>query len=162
MSSNEAQREGSSPSRDDLIGFLDGFRAAEALGEATVGAWLRVCGSEHLRGGLRSVRGREGLHARLLEERIRELGAEPSAEIPEEIRRSALEDSGSRDRTDIQKLERFVQQFPDVDAALAPIHAMADRLREDPETQSLLRTIAHDERATLEFLRTAYEHLKSG
>jgi hypothetical protein len=38
---------------------------------------------------------------------------------------------------------------------------MADRLDDDPETQSLLRTIAQDERSTLEFFQQACQLLNS-
>jgi hypothetical protein len=41
------------------------------------------------------------------------------------------------------------------DAALRPIFDRADRLDRDQVTQSLLRTIARDERSTLESLREA-------
>ena len=40
-------------------------------------------------------------------------------------------------------------------AALKPIFDLADRLDDDQETQSLLRTIAADERSTLEFFHEA-------
>jgi hypothetical protein len=47
----------------------------------------------------------------------------------------------------------------DVDKALQPIYDVANRLDHDPETQSLLRTIAQDERSTLEFINEACELL---
>lgn len=142
-------------SREETLAFLDQFRAAEALGEASVGAWIAVCGTECLRGGLRTVQMREGSHARLLEERIKELGGSPSFELPEAVQRSTMEGAASAETPDARKVKDFVARFPDPDAAVAPIHALADRLDADPETQSLLRTIAQDERATLEFLYEA-------
>ena len=135
--------------------FLDGFRAGEALGEATLGEWISVCTTDCLRGGLRTVAQREGMHARLLEERILELGGKPKSETPKEIREAAMKQSGSTEKSDAQKLSEFVARFPDVDAALKPIHDFADRLDADQETQFLLRTIAQDERSTLEFLNEA-------
>ncbi len=44
------------------------------------------------------------------------------------------------------------EALADPEAALKPIDDLADRLDHDQETQSLLRTIARDERSTLEFL----------
>ena len=140
---------------EETIAFLDQFRAGEALGEASLGSWIAVCHTDCLRGGLRTVQLREASHARLLEERIKELGGSPSFELPESVHRQAMEDAGSAERSDALKLKEFVSRFADIDAALAPIHALADRLDADQETQSLLRTIVQDERATLEFLHEA-------
>jgi DNA-binding ferritin-like protein len=143
------------PSRDEVISFLDQFRAGEALGEASLGAWVAVCTTPCLRGGLRTVQTREGSHARLLAERIKELGGSPSFEVPDAIHEKTMQEAGSTEQPDAEKVMAFVERFPDIDVALAPIHALADRLDDDQETQFLLRTIAQDERSTLEFLQDA-------
>jgi hypothetical protein len=143
------------PTRDEVIAFLDQFRAGEALGEASLGAWVAVCATPCLRGGLRTVTTREGSHARLLAERIKELGGSPSYEIPEAVHDAAMQGAGGTDKSDAEKVKEFVERFPDIDATLAPIHQLADRLDADQETQFLLRTIAQDERSTLEFFRDA-------
>jgi len=148
-------------SRDEVIKFLDQFRAGEALGETSLGAWIAVSDTACLRGGLRTVQLREGMHARLLEQRIKELGGTCAAEVPEAIYNTAMEQSGSREKSDAQKVKEFVGRFPDCDAALKPIYDLADRLDDDPETQSLLRTIAQDERSTLEFLNEACQLLNA-
>ena len=141
--------------RQEVLTFLDRFRAGEALGEASLGAWIAVSDTACVRGGLRTAQQREGMHARLLEERLRELGAAPRFEIPVEDREKAMKSSASTEKTDAQKVLEFVQQFPDIDAALKPIHDIADQLDDDPETQFLLRTIAQDERSTLQFFADA-------
>ncbi len=148
-------------SRDEVIKFLDQFRAGEALGETSLGAWIEVSDTACLRGGLRTVQVREGMHARLLEQRIKELGGTPQAEVPEAIYNAAMEQAGSRDKSDAEKVKDFVARFADVDAALRPIYELADRLDDDQETQSLLRTIAQDERSTLEFLADACQQLNA-
>lgn len=140
---------------DEVIRFLDGFRAAEALGEASLGAWLEVATTDCVRGGLRVIQQREGMHARLLGARLRELGGAPQVELPTELRERQMKDAGDPSKSDAQKLLEFVQRFPDADAALKPIYEMADRLDGDAETQYLLRAIAQDERSTLEFLKDA-------
>ncbi len=141
--------------KQELLTFLDQFRAGEALGEASLGAWIAVSDTACVRGGLRTAQQREGMHARLLEERLRELGAAPRFEIPAEEREKALKSSASTEKTDAEKVLEFVQRFPDIDAALKPIHDIADQLDDDPETQFLLRTIAQDERSTLQFFADA-------
>ena len=146
-------------SEDELIRFLDQFRAAEALGEASLGAWIEVSDTACVRGGLRTIAQREGMHARLLEARMKELGASPCFEIPGAVYDQTMAGAGDREVADAQKLADFMKRFPDIDAALQPIFDIADKLDHDPETQSLLRTIAQDERSTLEFVRDACQQL---
>jgi hypothetical protein len=47
-----------------------------------------------------------------------------------------MQGSASTDKSDAEKLGEFVARFPDVEAALAPIHTLADRLEADPESPS--------------------------
>lgn len=145
----------SDPAVDETLTFLDQFRAGEALGESSLGAWIAVCESDCLRGGLRTIQMREGMHARLLEQRIKELGGSPRHEIPEAVQAAVMSESGSTEKSDLAKLEAFLARFPDAEAAVKPIFDHADRLDGDPETQALLRTIAQDECATLGFLSEA-------
>ena len=144
---------------DETIKFLDQFRAGEALGEASLGAWCEVSTTPCVKGGLRTIQAREGSHARLLEQRIKELGGSPSFEIPDAVFNRAMERVADTSKTDAEKVLAFVSQFPDCDAALKPIHDMADRLDHDQETQSLLRTIIQDERSTLEWFAEACAQL---
>jgi hypothetical protein len=159
----EAARAESAPAREPrrVLGFLDGFRANEALGEASLGAWVAVCREPGLRGGLRTVARREAMHARLLEERLKELGGSPRYELPEDVCERAMRAAARTDLSDAKKLLAYVEQLGDVEAALAPIAAMADRLDADPETQSLLRSIMQDERASLCYLREACARLNA-
>ena len=140
---------------EETIAFLDQFRAGEALGEASLGAWIEVSDTPCVTGGLRTIQMREGMHARLLEQRIKALGGTPSFELPDAVQNQAMAGSANREKCDAEKVLEFVQRFPDCDAALKPIYDIADRLDDDPETQSLLRTIAQDERSTLEWLSEA-------
>lgn len=153
LEANTAARAGAST--DETIKFLDQFRAGEALGEASLGAWIEVCTTPCLKGGLRTVQMREGMHAVLLERRIKELGGACTFALPEAVHDAAMSASADTSKTDAEKVHEFIARFPDVDAALKPIHDLADRLDGDQETQSLLRTIAQDERSTLEFLSEA-------
>jgi len=148
--------------RSRLISFLDQFRAGEALGETSLGAWIAVCKDSALRGGLRVVQSREASHARLLAERIKELGDAPSFEIPDSTYEVVMRGSANTETSDLEKVSAFVSRFPDAEQALAPIHTIADRLEDDPETQALLRAIADDERATLEFFYTERERMAAG
>jgi hypothetical protein len=152
-------QDGKTATTEETIQFLDQFRAGEALGEASLGAWLEASSTACVKGGLRTVQTREGSHARLLEQRIKELGGSPKFEIPDAIYTAAMEGVADTSKSDAQKVLEFVQRFPDCDAALQPIHDLADRLDHDEETQSLLRTIAQDERSTLEWFSQACAQL---
>jgi DNA-binding ferritin-like protein len=152
-------REVESP-RDRVIAFLDEFRAGEALGESSLGAWIHVCRDSTLRGGLRVVQAREASHARLLAERIKELGGALHFEIPDATYEQVMTRSASSETCDAEKVAAFVARFPDPERAVAPIHAVADTLDDDPETQSLLRTIADDERATLAYFYAQRERME--
>jgi hypothetical protein len=145
--------------RERVIAFLDRFRAGEALGEQSLGVWIAVCKDSELRGALRTVQAREASHARLLGERIKELGGAPHYEIPEATHRQVLAGSASLEFSDLEKVRAFVARNPDPAAALAPIHALADQLDDDRETRSLLRAIAQDELATLELFYLALQRM---
>jgi len=146
---------------EETIRFLDQFRAGEALGEASLGAWIEASDVACVKGGLRTVQQREGFHARLLEQRIKELGGSCQAEVPQAVFEATMQGASSRETGDVAKIRAFVSRFPDVERAIAPITDLADRLGHDPETQSLLRTIAQDERATLEWFSEACRALSS-
>lgn len=147
-------------STEEVIRFLDGFRAGEALGEVSIGAWIAATKIDCLRGGLRTVQCREGSHARLLSERIKELGGSPRFELPESVQEEAMRELGGTERTDLDKVEGFLARFGDAEKALAPIYELANRLDHDPETQWLLRTVAQDERSSITFFQEACALLK--
>lgn len=149
------------PTRAELLRFLDRFRAGESLGKATAKAWIEVSDVACVKGGLRVVAQREGMHARLLTDCIRAHGGTPSYELPEAMRLEAMKRVSDPARGDAAKVLEFVQQVGETEKALEPIYQMADRLDGDPETQSLLRTIAQDERSTLEFFQQACKLLNS-
>ena len=73
--------------------------------------------------------------AELLEQRLREVGAEPQHEIPAADVAQAMAELGSTERSDAEKLLDFATRFPDADVLLKPICDVADRLDHDPETQ---------------------------
>jgi len=155
----EAMRGGAGPmTAREILSFLDGYRAGEALGEAAFGGWVAACRDECLRGGLRVAQLREGSHARLLEARLKELGGSPRAELPESAQELFYDVLVSTEKTDAEKLQCFFAQV-DVDSLLRQLSEKADRMGRDLETQSLVRAIIEDERATLTFLRTACEQL---
>lgn len=146
---------GTTSRAEALLGVLDGYRAAEASGAATLRKWSDLCEDAGLAGGLRTIAAREAFHAELLDRRIRELGGEPQARVPTWLvdYNDAITDPRA---TDDDRLDAIVAQFPDIDAALAPLEQTIESLAGDPLTRELLRTIGQDERASLEWFHSTY------
>jgi hypothetical protein len=111
------------------------------------------------RGGLRAIAQREAVHAELLEERLRELGARCTAAVSEPVLDAALARYGSAAVSDEEKLVHFLARHPDDSAATGPIGDLIDALDDDPETRELLRLVADGERATLAWLRAYHAGL---
>lgn len=161
LSERQSAPANGAPTRAELLRFLDRFRAGEALGATTTKAWIEVSDVACVKGGLHVVAEREGMHARLLDACLRAHGGTPRYEIPEAVCDAALKRVSDRSRGDAAKVLEFIERTGDPERALAPIYAMAARLDDDPETQALLRTIAQDERATIEFFQQACKLLAS-
>jgi hypothetical protein len=151
----EALESGMRPySREEIVEFIDRFRAGEALGAEVFGAWAAATSDEALRGGLRVVQLREAGHSRLLGERLKELGGSPQFRYPDDALPHEL--YGSREKSDAEKLRAFLALVPP-ERVLADLDRTIARMCADPETQALVCSIARDERATLELLQQECE-----
>jgi hypothetical protein len=149
-----AERDGEARRRK-LIAQLDAYRAAEASGAETVASWAQISTDRELKGGLRAVAAREAAHVTLLEQRVRELGGEISAQIPDWLRKynAAILDP---DASDLDRLGAIVAQFPDPEEAVAPLRALASSLEDDDLSRSLLLGICEDELVTLRWVHEAF------
>ena len=145
----------------EIIEFLDGYRVAEATAAAGFGAWIATSDTDCLRGGLRMVQLREAAHAKLFEERIKELGGSAKAEASEELEAFLIGTLGDPDKSDAEKLQTFAARAGDP-KVIEQLEGFAARMDADQETQFLLRAVIQDERASLEFLHQACELLCSG
>ncbi len=142
----------------EIIEFLDGYRVAEATAATGFGGWIAASDTECLRGGLRVVQLREASHAKLFEERIKELGGSPKAEASEELEAFLLGTLGDSDKSDPEKLQAFAAKAGDP-KVLEQLEGYAARMDADQETQFLLRAVIQDERSSLECLNQACELL---
>lgn len=142
----------------EIIEFLDGYRVAEATAASGFGAWVATSDTACLRGGLRMIELREAAHAKLFEERIKELGGSPTAEAPEELEDFLIGTLGSREKSDAEKLQAFVSRAGDP-KVIEQLGSFVDRMSGDEETQFLLRSVIQDERSSVEFLHQACELL---
>jgi hypothetical protein len=151
----EALEAASQPyTREEVLQFVDRYRAGETLGAEVLGAWAAATPEASLRGSLRVAELREAGHARLLEQRLKELGGSPAYRYPDDALPHEL--YGSRERSDAEKLRAFLAVAPP-ERVLAELDRSVARLCSDPETQALVRAIACDERATLELLQRECE-----
>jgi len=151
----EALEAGTRPcSREEIVAFLDQFRAGEVLGAEAFGVWAAATSDEALRGSLRVIQLRESGHSRLLEERLKELGGSPRFRYPDDA--LSHEFYGARDRSDAEKLRAFLALAPP-EKVLPELDRAVARLSADPESQALVCAIARDERATLELLQEECE-----
>ncbi len=140
--------------RAAVVSFIDKARAAEANGAEAFRRWAEVCTTECIRSGLRIVAEREAYHARVFEQRMRDLGAEQRAGATEEGRKfSAM--LGDPKRADSEKLLYFVRLVGEAEAAVKPIREFAALLSEDLESKELLRLFAEDECSTVQWIHDA-------
>src|SRR5277367_7002485 len=146
--------------REAIVSFLDKGRAAEANGALTFGNWAEVCTRDCIRSGLRMIAEREGYHARIFENRLRELGAEPRAEASAQSVK-VRECASDPKMTDSAKLLEFDGLLGNPEELIRPIFDFADRIKEDMETKEALKLFAEDELSSAKWLKYACEALNA-
>lgn len=140
--------------RAAVVSFIDKARAAEANGAETFRRWAEVCTTECIRSGLRMVAEREAYHARVFEQRMRDLSAEQRAGATEEGRHLTAMLADPK-RPDNEKLLHFVRLVGEAETAVKPIREFAALLSEDLESKELLRLFAEDECSTVQWIHDA-------
>lgn len=137
--------------RDAIISFLDKARAAEHTAGIALPKWAAVCKTECIRSGLRMIGEREAYHARVFEQRVRELGGEIRAGLTEEGRQY-IEYVANPDIPDNQKLLRFASRLSDPKEAVRPIVEFIELIKDDVETKEMLRLFCQDELSSTTWL----------
>jgi rubrerythrin len=140
--------------REAIVSFLDRGHAAEANGALTFGNWAKVCTTDCIRSGLRMIAEREAYHARIFENRLRELGGEARAEASAasvKIRECASDPK----MTDNAKLLEFDAVLSNPEELIRPIFEFADQIKEDMETKEALKLFAEDELSSAKWLKYA-------
>lgn len=147
--------------KDRIIHLLQMYRSTEHFNATFLGPWIEASPDEGMKGGLRIVQAREGIHARLMRERLRELGETTFVEVSEERRATQIPFFASVKRGDLEKLEMLVHLFDDIDDFFKPITTLIDEIEEDMQTKEMLRTIMDDEYATVKWFVMMYEQLNA-
>lgn len=135
--------------RAAVISF-EAVSAAETNGGDTVRAWLEVCTTDCIRGGLKMVAERESYHGRAFEKRLIELGGKMPERMNDEFRKNLayLRDTKI---SDMEKLHKGATRFPNPDETIRPLFEFADSLKEDQTTKEMVRLFAEDELSTLKW-----------
>ncbi len=145
--------------RDMVMHLLDDYRCVEGFAAQYLGAWKGISKEACVTGGLRTVCGREQLHADLLEARLRELGGTPQCEVAQE-RLSEMAYYGSEDHSDVEKLGKVASRLQDPEKVLQFLSEAIEQIEEDRDTRELLATILDDERSTIQWVLASWEDLK--
>ena len=147
--------------RAAVISFLEAVSAAETNGGDTVRAWLEVCKTDCIRGGLKMVAERESYHGRAFAARLAELGGTMPDRNTEEFRKNLAYQSNSK-VSDLAKLKRGAERFPNPEETIRPLFEFAASLKEDLQTKEMVQLFAEDELSTLKWQKGAWEALKPG
>ena len=97
---------------------------------------------------------REGYHARIFENRLRELSAECRAEVTAEGLK-VKECASDPKMTDNAKLLDFDKILKNPDELIRPIFEFAELIKEDLETKEAIRLFAEDELSSTKWLKYA-------
>jgi hypothetical protein len=137
--------------RAAVIDFVDDLRANEFCAGLAFPKWAAVCKTDCIRSGLSMIAERESYHARVFEQRLKELGAEKRAVEAAEV--SQLHDYfGDPKISDGDKLLRLTALFPNPREAVSFIGEFAGRLKDDQQTKEMLKLFQQDELSTATWL----------
>ena len=142
-----------------ILYLLDDYRCIEGFAARYLGNWRAISQLACVTGGLRTVCGREQLHADLLEARLRELGGTPQCEVPQE-RLADLTYYSSPEHSDVEKLGKIAARLTDPEKVLQFLSEAIEQITEDQDTRELLVTIRDDERATIRWVLESWKTLQ--
>ncbi len=138
-----------------IMQLLDEFRCRENFAAEYLDRWIAVSDQECARGGLRVVQQREAYHARVLEDRLRELGGVPQCTVSAERREKDLALYAAADKTDAQKLLVVNSLITDPAKSLKYITDVIDQIQDDQQSKELLRSLVQDEMSSVTWLKEA-------
>jgi hypothetical protein len=144
--------------REAVMKFLEAVSAAETNGGDTVRAWLGVCTTDCIRGGLKMVAERESYHGRAFTQRVAELGGTMPDRMTDEFKKQ-LAHQGDPTIPDLTKLKRGAERFPNPEETIRPLFEFAASLKEDLQTKEMVQLFAEDELSTLKWQKAAWAAL---
>lgn len=148
--------------RDRIVHLLQAYRSTENFNAHYLPKWAQASTHEGMKGGLRMIQAREGVHARLMRERLRELGETTFIEVSQERYDRDVPFFASPERSDLDKLAFLGHVFEDVDDFFKPITDLIEATKEDLQTREMLRTILDDEYATVKWFARMQRGMNKG
>lgn len=145
--------------RERILHLLDTYSTTEGFVAQYLPKWIDVSPNETVQGGLRTVQGREALHARLMKKRLIELDGSSDATIPEIRREKEVPFFSSPDHSDVEKLKVLSDLFGDGEAFLSPVMDVANDIKGDLLTAELLRTILDNEMESITWVQEMHRVL---
>jgi hypothetical protein len=137
--------------KDAIISFVDELRANEYCAGLAFPKWVAVCKTDCIRSGLAMIAERESYHARIFEQRLKELGAQARATESPRVRE--LHDYfGDSSIGDADKLLRLSHLVSNPKEAIRFISDFADSIKTDLQTKEMLKLFAQDELSTATWL----------
>jgi hypothetical protein len=137
--------------REAVMSFFDKLHATQMDAAVGFAKWATACRTPGLRTALIIIAERDAYHARVLERRARELGAELHSTTTEQGSK-IVELLASREISDLEKLLALTSLIQDPNQAVAPILTFASLLKVDMESKPALRLLAEDELSTTTWL----------
>ena len=147
--------------QERILHLLDTYSTTEGFVAQYLPKWIDVSPNQKVQGGLRTVQGREALHARLMKKRLRELDGDSDATIPQARKDNEVPFFSSADHSDVEKLKVLSELFGDGEAFLRPVMELADGIKEDLLTAELLRTILDNEMESITWVQEMYRVLST-
>jgi len=141
--------------KEMIVALLDEYRCAENFAAEYLGCWNEVSNQACVKGGLEVIQRREAYHAKLLQERLRELGGSPQCTVSPAQRAKEMAVYASKDKTDAEKLQYVAGQLTDLPKVLRFITDVVDQIQEDQYTKELLRSLVQDELSSGQWLLEA-------
>ncbi len=143
--------------RAAVVSYLDRVRAGEGMGAQAFNQWLKVCKTECIRSGLRMIAEREAYHVRVMELRLRDLGAQFNAAPSEEVSKF-VQFLANPDIPDAKKLLKLTTSY-DSEALWKPVREFVEQIKDDLESRELIRLYVEDETSSGNWLRESCKAL---
>jgi hypothetical protein len=134
--------------RDAIVAYIQRVRNGEAAGAAALANWAGVCKTDCMRSGLRTIAEREAYHVRVMDQKLKDLGAQCERSGDPELDQFVAMQSDPN-IGDLDKLRRIVSSFGNPDEIIKPIHDFVNLIREDLDAKEMLALWAEDEYSSL-------------
>lgn len=146
--------------RERIVHFMQSYQASEGFNASFLARWIAASPDEAVKGGLRVVHAREGMHTRLLCERLKELGETSFITVAQERRDREVPYYASRETSDLEKFTRVLSIFEEPEHFWQPMTSLIADIEEDLASRELLRCILADEHATTAWFADIHAVLK--